>query len=364
MRKELYTYATNAIAGIVKTPPYLILFVSDKCTNKCNHCWYSSDWKEENLKGEILTLDELVKLSKTVKSVRFLTITGGEAFLRDDIEEIVKAFVTNARISRFDIPTSGFDPDMISKKVENILRENPGTPFRVDVSLDGTEEVHNKIRNNKNAFSNAVSTINELSKIKKKNKLFDLSIITTVSDDNNHQIPEIAETVKEILSTGEWMVNIIRGGSPGLKISNKTADAYRLANTLISERVANNEFIGDRGHNLGKWLTAKNALRRDIILEIIESRRRGGGCAAGSLSAVVLSNGEVRACEMLPLTFGNLRDNDYDLPKMINSQQAKESRKYIQEIECVCTHECNLSVSILLQPSCWSRLIKNRYIGN
>ncbi len=62
MRKLLYTLASNTITRMIGTPPYLILFVSDKCTNKCSHCWYNSDWKDENLKVEILSLDELVKL--------------------------------------------------------------------------------------------------------------------------------------------------------------------------------------------------------------------------------------------------------------------------------------------------------------
>lgn len=360
MRKQIYTLAANTITKMLGTPPYLVLFVSDKCPNKCTHCWFNSDWKGENLKGDLLTYDELVKLSESLTSVKFLSITGGEAFLRDDIEEIVRAFVLNSKISRFDIPTSGFDSELITKKVENILTKNPLTPFRVDVSLDGTEEVHNNIRKNKNAFSNAVKTISELSKIKQKNRLFDLSIITTVSDDNNHQIPEIAELIEHILPSGEWMVNIIRGGSPGMEISQETVAAYRKANDIIEGRFSKNEFTGDRGHKLGKWLTAKNSLRRDMILEIIDSKRRGGGCAAGCLTTVILSDGEVRACEMLPLSFGNLRDNNFDLPKMMNSPKGQEIRKYIQDIECICTHECNLSVSILLQPSCWHKLIIKR----
>ena len=159
MRKQLYTVATNTISKIIGTPPYLILFVSDKCTNKCNHCWYNSDWKSDNLPGELLTFDELERLSNSISSVKFLTMTGGEAFLRDDIEEIAHAFVMNSKISRFDMPTSGFNPDLIVRKAENILKQNPKTPFRIDVSLDGTEETHNSIRNNKHAYENAIKTI-------------------------------------------------------------------------------------------------------------------------------------------------------------------------------------------------------------
>jgi MoaA/NifB/PqqE/SkfB family radical SAM enzyme len=349
---------------MLRTPPYLILFVSDKCTNRCSHCWYSADWKDENLHGELLTLDELEKLSKSINAVRFLTITGGEAFLREDIEEIASLFIINSKISRFDIPTSGFDPDLISKRTINILTKHPNTPFRVDVSLDGTEELHNHIRKNRHAYSNAMKTLQELTKIKQKFRNFDMSIITTVSDDNNHEIDAIGDLVKEVLPNGEWMVNIIRGTSPGMQIKPETVAAYNKANDIIAERTKNKEFKGDRAHKLGKWLSAKNTLRREMIQDTFTGKRRGGGCAAGSLNTVILSNGDVRACEMLPLSFGNLRDFDYDLPKMLVSQKGNQIRKNIQDIECICTHECNLSVSILIQPTVWPKLIKNRILTN
>lgn len=364
MRKKLYTSATNAITRVLGYPAYLILFVSDRCPNRCVHCWYSSEWKQKNLSGPVLSFEELEKLSRRIKTIRFLTITGGEAFLRDDIQEIVRAFVLNSNISRFDIPTSGFDPDGIPRTAEKILLANPHTPFRIDVSLDGTKELHNAIRNNPNAFERAVATIGELRRLKKHYPQLDVSIITTISDANNQEVPQIGELVREVLPDGEWMINIIRGDRPGLQISEQTRAAYVAANDIIADRLAHKEFTGDRGHHLGEWLTAKNSLRRDMIMDTIDGKRRGGGCAAGCLTVAVLADGEVRACEMLPLSFGNLRDFDYDLPAMMISPKGNEIRKSIQEMECVCTHECNLSVSILLQPSCWPKLIKKRITGS
>ncbi|MGA2296265.1 MAG: radical SAM protein [FCB group bacterium] len=360
MRKQLYTIATNSLSRVLTTPPYIILFVSDKCTNNCRHCWYSKEWKEKNLNGQPLSFDELEKISKSIPSIKFLTITGGEAFLREDIEEIIHVFLSNSRISRYDIPTSGFDSDLISQKVENILTKNNKIPFRVDVSLDGLEETHNSIRQNRNAFENAVKTIGSLRRIKARYSNFDLAIISTVSNYNNNEIKELGQLIKHILPDGEWMVNIIRGESPGLAISAETASAYRMANDIIHNRIKQKEFTGDRAYGFGKWITAKNALRRELITEIIESKRIGGGCAAGSLSGVIFNDGDVRPCEMLSSSFGNIRDFDYNLPQLWNSPKAKQIRKEIQYSQCICTHECNLSVNILLQPSCWFRLLNKR----
>ena len=357
MRKQAYTLATNFLASAFKTPPYIILFVSDVCRNNCQHCWYTAEWKKEQLSGTKLTLDEYEKISLSIPSIKFLTFAGGEALLREDLEEIVHAFNVNTRLSRYDMPTAGFDPDLISRKVENMLSQNKNVPFRVDVSLDGLEETHNAVRRNKDAFRNAIKTIESLKNIKARDRNFDVAIITTISDYNNTEVDNLAPFIKKILPNGEWMINIVRGQSPGMEISKQTATAYRHANEIIADRIKNKEFIGDRAHALGKLLTAKNAVRRDLISDIIDNRRAGGGCAAGCLEGVIYTDGDVRPCEMLSTSFGNIRDYDYNLPKAWMSKRANQIRKEIQYSECICTHECYLSVSILIQPSCWFRLL-------
>ncbi len=360
MRKHFYTFASNVIARSFETPPYIILFASDKCPNRCRHCWYNSEWKSENITGNALTNDELIRISEGIKTVRFLSITGGEAFLREGIEEIAQAFAANTKVSRLDIPTSGFDPELITKKVEKILKNINGIPFRVDISLDGPEEVHNTIRQNTDAYRNALATLEELKKIRERVKNFDVSIITTISDYNCREIGRFSELVSQILPDGEWMVNIVRGQTPGVVASEEAMAAYREANGIIDRRIAANQFSGDRGHGLGKWLTAKNSLRRDLINEIAANRRRGGACAAGSLAGVIFNDGDVRLCETLPLSFGNIRDYDYSLKDAWNSDKARAARKMIQDTQCICTHECFLSVSVLWQPSCWFRLLGKR----
>jgi len=360
MRNQLYTLATNSISKLIKTPPYIILFVSDRCPNSCRHCWYSNEWKNKNLTKSELTNEELILISEKIKSIKFLSITGGEAFLRDGIEEIVKAFAVNSRVSRFDIPTSGFDAGLISYKAELILKYIKGAPLRIDVSIDGTEDTHNYIRQNKTAFSSAIKTIEALKLLRQKNSNLDISIITTVSDHNNHEVIEIAELVERVLPDGEWMINIIRGNTPLFDVTDETHRAYKFAGELLDKRILGNRFSGDRGHKLGKWLTAKNQLRRQLIDGILKGSRQGGGCAAGCLAGIIFNDGEIRACETLPLSLGNIRDFNYDLNLAWNNQAAKNVRKLIQEKKCICTHECFLSVSMLIQPDCWLALAKER----
>ena len=358
MRHWLYTRTTNGLAKFLRTPPYLILFVSDKCQNNCRHCWYNTSWKNENLIGNPLSFDEYVRISSNLRNIRFITYAGGEAFLRDDIAELTHAYIVNAKVSRYDIPTSGFDSARIVNSVETMLRINGDVPIRVDVSLDGLDEVHNSIRQNKNSFSNAVDTIKELKKIREKHRNFDVSVITTISDDNRDSVNELSDFIDEILPVGEWMINIIRGSAPSTDINEDTANAYKLANDIIDEKIRQRKFKGDTAYYYGKLITAKNSLRREIISKIIERNVKGGGCAAGALAGVIYTNGDVRPCETLNYSFGNIRDFNYNLGKMWMSEQGDSIRKNIQYDECLCTHECFLSVSILMQPRWLFKLSK------
>ncbi|MCL5990751.1 MAG: radical SAM protein [Bacteroidetes bacterium] len=358
MKNFIYSKSLNTISKIKGNPFYLILFVNDKCPNNCLHCWYNNEWKRDNIVGKNLSYDELKKISESINKLEFLTLTGGEAFLRDDIEDIAEVFVKNTKTRRLDITTSGFDSELISKRIINILNKINGTPFRVDVSLDGLEETHNLIRQNKNAFRNAVSTIQSLNDIKKQYSNFDSSIITTISKYNINEVDKLSEYIDEIMPEGEWMVNIVRSNTPAPIATKDEITAYKKAHEYIDAR--HKLSPGDVGHKLGKWLTAKNSLRREIIIDTVENGKNHLNCAAGSLSGVIFNDGDVRACETLTDSLGNIKDFNYDLKKVWNNNKAKELRRKIQYTNCSCTHECYLSVSILIQPICVMKLIMKR----
>lgn len=364
LRKNYYKSINEFLAQLLKTPPYIILFASNNCPNRCKHCWYNDDWKTNNIKEKILTFDEIEKISKKIKYIHFLTITGGEAFLRKEITEIVNVFNKNTKLNRCDIPTSGFDSDLICSCVLRILNENKNLPFRVDVSIDGLADTHDYIRNNKGLFNEACNTIEKLRKIKNQFKNFDISIITTISEFNNKEIIGLAELIEKLLPDGEWMVNIERPPSDNPEIAIKNLNAYKKASEIIQKRINQKNFYGDNGHFLGKLLTVKNSLRREIIAEILQGKGTGGGCSAGSLIGVIFNDGEISPCESLDVSFGNIRDNDYDLSLIWDNNQAKKFRQKIQDNLCICTHECVWSTNILIQPSCWISMIKKVLSNN
>ena len=107
-RAALYGSVTEALARTLRTPQYLILFVSDRCWMRCAHCWFNEAWKERELTQPPLTFEEYEKLARSIKQLHFLSLTGGEAFQRDDIVELATMFRKTCRLGRYQIPTSGY----------------------------------------------------------------------------------------------------------------------------------------------------------------------------------------------------------------------------------------------------------------
>jgi MoaA/NifB/PqqE/SkfB family radical SAM enzyme len=365
LRALAYGSVTETAARLLRLPQYIILFVSDQCWMKCAHCWFNEEWKETQLTQPQMGFDEYEKLARSMPAVAFLSVTGGEAFQRPDIADLMIMFRKTTRLGRYQIPTSGFRTDKIVCDTEKMLIANPDTPFRVDVSLDGVEGVHDGVRRIRGGFGRAVETIKALNKLRARYAHFDVGIITTISRSNQHAVRETAAFVEEIHPDGEWLINIARGSGRDPTAVEVDIEAYQLAHQLIEQRKARGAYRGHGGHWSAKWLSVKNAARREIIYEIVGGRRAGGGCAAGALAGVIQSDGTVKACEMLDdrPPIGNLRDFDYDLVKLWQSAAARDTRRFIQQSQCQCTQECFLSTSMLISPDAWKRMIRYRLNG-
>ena len=75
------------------TPPFVTLYVTTRCDEKCIHCYY---WDELNPKpNRDFRLDEFEKTFASMGEIYNLFIGGGEPFLRPDA--MLKEFVENIK---------------------------------------------------------------------------------------------------------------------------------------------------------------------------------------------------------------------------------------------------------------------------
>jgi radical SAM protein with 4Fe4S-binding SPASM domain len=103
---------------------------------------------------------------------------------------------------------------------------------------------------------------------------------------------------------------------------------------------------------------AQDILQRRLIYRTAKEKRRLIPCYAGKLNLVVTESGDVYPCELLEKKMGNLREYDYDINKLLASQDARRVVAEIKSNACCCTHECYFITNILFNPRLYPSLLK------
>lgn len=156
------------IGSFISRPIRHLLYIT---TKKCDsHCIMCNIWKECDHSKEL----NLLQWKKIIKHPVFsnlntITFSGGEAFLRHDLVEIIKNSI-KPKLLYIGIATNGLNPINIKKKVleiTNFLKNHSEIKLSIQISLDSASEIHSKVRGIPNAFLKVSKTIKYLKKIKK-----------------------------------------------------------------------------------------------------------------------------------------------------------------------------------------------------
>jgi len=284
----------------------------------------------------------------------FLSLTGGEPFLRKELPQIAETFCKNNGVRKLSIPTNGSLTKTTVEVVKHILENCKNTSLDISISIDGIEEDNDKIRG-KGSFKKAVATYNELKKLKKDYKKLGISIVTTLNALNQDKIMEIYDYIKNKLPEATFSVNLIRGVPKNPKTVGIDINKYELITNAITEDYKKNKF--NKNAPLSKISTAKNILRSNFIAKTYKNKKYLSQCYAGKLSGVIYENGDVYPCELLSTKIGNIKDYDYNFKKLWKSENATKIIESIKKDKCFCTHECFWTTNILFNPKFHYKLL-------
>ncbi|MGD0577025.1 MAG: radical SAM protein, partial [Candidatus Staskawiczbacteria bacterium] len=127
--------------GVIPPPKYVGWDCTRSCNLNCEHCGA----KKETYQTE-LTTDQVKKIIDRISSsgCEYFETTGGEPLLRKDLSEIFE-YAKNRGL-KTSLATNGFlINESNAPKLSKIFDS-------VQISLDGPEKIHNKIRGNEFAF--------------------------------------------------------------------------------------------------------------------------------------------------------------------------------------------------------------------
>ena len=128
-------------------------------TNKCNsRCVMCNIWKSKISETELDTCDFIKLFSAPYfKSLVDISISGGEPFLRQDLKELVQGIRTQLpNLQHLWVNTNGLLPTRVCDFWNDIYGMTQNE--YLCLSLDGTKEIHNKIRG-VSAYNSAIKTL-------------------------------------------------------------------------------------------------------------------------------------------------------------------------------------------------------------
>lgn len=336
-----------------RRPIHLTFFVTRKCNSACPYCFYLKSTNCQSSYAPELSMDEIQKVARSAGKLMWLAFSGGEIYLRKELAEISQCFYDQCRPSIMLFPTNGLMPDLIYRETAKILDYCRNSVVVVKLSLDGIGSDHDEFRKTPGNFEKVLETCQQLGKLLDIYPNFELGINTTLHSKNQESINEIIDYVNDLRNVSTHTVSLARGNLQEESYKQVDPENYRRAAEKLESRLKN-KVSGTYRFKGARLKSAQDRLQRRLIHQTLVEEQKSIPCYAGNLNLVLTESGEVYPCEILPDSFGNIRDHDYDLMNVAHTSKAKQIKKTISNKNSYCrqcTHECNYMMNILFNPA-------------
>ena len=348
------------------SPITLTFSVTNRCQSRCQTCkiWTIYQKRPDSLKDE-LSLAEIDRIFRSVGEVYFFNLSGGEPFLRDDVAEIIGSAIDHMHPRIIHIPTNALAPDLVERGVRRTLETMASKSWRVPLSvkpsLDGTGEMHDKIRGVPGNFEKVMDTVERLKGIREQQSNLHVELGTVVSRMNMDHLQEIAEFVHNLGGIESYRNEVAEERAEFFNENSHitpTAEEYASLMQDFSQRILENT----RGkRKLARITEALRLVYYEYAAQIMKEQRQVLPCYAGITNAHLNPYGQVWPCAVLGYEqpMGNLRDYDYDFDMLWNSRQACEVRDYIRTGNCACPLANQSYSNILCNPKATLKVVAN-----
>lgn len=277
------------------------IIVTYRCPMRCKMCniWNNPTKVSEEFKPELL---------EKLPNVNSINITGGEPFVREDIEEIVK--ILRKKTKRIVFSTSGF----FSDRILALAKKYPDLGFRI--SIEGLSCKNDELRGRQGGFDKGLRTLLELRRMGVKDIGFGITVSNNNSDDMLN-LYELNRNLKMQFATASFHNSFYFH-----KYDNKV--------TNVDEVCANFDELIQRLMNESSPKSWFRAFFNLGLINYIKGGRRMLPCEAGSENFFVDPYGNVLPCNGMEEscwfdTMGNLHDVN-DFMEIWNSEQAQKVR--------------------------------------
>jgi len=337
------TIATEVAKRIIKPRISKVTIpITYDCNQRCRTCGiWSTNLKTPELKANEITEEEYGTFCQR-NDILWTAFTGGEPFSRPDIDHILGlALAFNKMVS---ITTNGFSPDKIVKDISKALYlggYKVDSYLALNVSMNGSKEVHDLISGVPGSFGNAKETLRVLRDL--HNPRLSIGVSYTSSSYNKGEFNTYLKEMEEI---GIGIENITFGmgqDSPSYYQGKKQSESVTPGQDYIQE------FSGNILRNLKigmdplKWVSMK-------YLEGFTRGFQNGNapeCVAGQYSLMLDPYWNVYPCMFFcpSLPIGNLREVNFQIGKL----DLEKCKSVVQSCKG-CWTPCESYSTIIFRP--------------
>lgn len=322
-------------------PASYTVSVTSACNASCKTC------NQQSSGGDL----DLAEYQRTVQSINqrafWLTLTGGEPFLRKDLPAVATALIEGLGPLLITIPTNGSLPDRVESTLEQLASRWPQRRFIINVSLDEIEGRHDQLRGLPGSWERALQTLRRVQAVKSRFGNVIAGVHTVISRFNVKRFPAICDAVLAL--EPDSYITEIAGEREELRTINAeispSARDFKAAMAYFTRRTQGRE---------APPVARLIAHLRELYYQDVTAQLTGSGdprpCHAGNLNCHILADGRVTACGVRCDSFGNLRDVDYQLPLLWRSPEARRVRGVIKAERCQCTMANQAYLNLALDP--------------
>lgn len=327
-------------ANILKRPYKLNLYLTDKCNCKCKTC---NIWKKKNRKE--LNTKELSEFFKKNNYFSWIDITGGEIFLRDDIDKIFEIIIKECKDLFFlHFPTNGLLTEKIYNSVAYIKKHFKGE-LVITVSIDGPKKIHDFLKGRCGCWEKAVRTFQKVNSINKGNVFFGYTL-------SKYNAGKLAETIKELkikipeLTFDRMHVNVAQESK---------FYYFNIKSNLLKNKkdiVKDISFIlSNRKLRIKPFYYIETKFLELLKKYVLNNKYPIKKCTALNSTVTINPKGNVFPCLFFDKKLGSLRNIKFNLDKILFDEESKKLKKDILKYCNNCWSACEAYPSILSRSS-------------
>jgi MoaA/NifB/PqqE/SkfB family radical SAM enzyme len=313
-------------------PAQFLVGVTYKCDSRCTHCNIWADYlKRPQLETSEMTLAEFERFLDGNPQLIQVVTTGGEQFNRSDIVDFWLAM--DRRGQRTSCATNAIETDHIIERESFLLERLSGRHLRnFAVSMDGLEEVHDRVRGTPGNFARAWRLFQWARGQEARHPFYRAEISCTLTAANFRAFPAFVG----------WL---LQQGVPPHKIGFMAA----LPSGHYYKNERNYKPAGDRAELAGIIEDlqrqhpgfARNYFT-ESYLQWLRDPSSGITCLAGTVFGYIDPYWDVYPCLVLNRKLGNLREHNFDVRKLWQSAALRDFRAEMAARPCTqCFNECN-----------------------